>query len=370
MAAEHELTPGSYIGHHLAFFEHPVGQGGFWTLNLDSLLTSLVLGILGMGFIWWVVRGATSGVPGRRQAFVELACEFVDKQAKDIFQGDRKFIAPAALTVFVWVLLMNSMDFLPVDIMAWITGLLGAHHGFRIVPTADVNTTFALALSVWVLMIAFAIKVKGVGGFIHELFCSPFGSNPLLWVPNFLFNLVEYISKPLSHSLRLFGNMYAGEIIFLLLWLMAAVGLVGTVFAVLLGLGWAIFHILIVALQAYIFMMLTIVYIQMGSLDLSQPLSSRKGKTMDPKIQLIAMIQAYTGVGIGLMIGLGALGACVGVGIMCSRFLEGAARQPELMPQLQAKVFLLLGLIDASFIIGVGLAMFFAFANPLLSQVR
>jgi len=263
MAAEHELTPSSYIGHHLAFFEHPFGQGGFWTLNLDSLLTSLVLGIIGLGFIWWVVRGATSGVPGKRQAFVELACEFVDKQAKDIFQGDRKFIAPAALTVFVWVLLMNSMDFLPVDIIAWFTHFV-APHGFRIVPTADVNTTFALALSVWLLMIYLSIAVKGMGGWIHELFCAPFGSNPLLWPANFLFNLVEYISKPLSHSLRLFGNMYAGEIIFLLLWMLAGAGLVGTLAAIPLGVVWAIFHILIVVLQAYIFMMLTIVYISMA----------------------------------------------------------------------------------------------------------
>jgi F-type H+-transporting ATPase subunit a len=263
MAAEHELTPSSYIGHHLAFFEHPVGEGAFWTLNLDSLITAVVLGIVGIGFIWWVVRGATSGVPGKRQAFVELACEFVDKQAKDIFQGDRRFIAPVALTVFVWVLLMNSMDFLPVDIVAWFTHFF-APRGFSIVPTADVNTTFALALSVWLLMIYFSITVKGLGGWIHELFCSPFGSNPLLWPANFLFNLVEYISKPLSHSLRLFGNMYAGEIIFLLLWMLAGAGLAGTIAAVPLGVVWAIFHILIVVLQAYIFMMLTIVYISMA----------------------------------------------------------------------------------------------------------
>jgi len=155
------------------------------------------------------------------------------------------------------------MDFLPADIMAWITHFF-APHGFRIVPTADVNTTFALALSVWVLMIYFSIAVKGLGGWIHELFCTPFGANVLLWLPNFLFNLVEYISKPLSHSLRLFGNMYAGEIIFLLLWMMAGAGIAGTVFAVPLGLVWAIFHILIVLLQAYIFMMLTIVYISMA----------------------------------------------------------------------------------------------------------
>jgi F-type H+-transporting ATPase subunit a len=263
MAAEQELTPSSYIGHHLSFLQHPVGEGGFWTLNLDTLLTSVLLGIVGIGFIWWVVRGATSGVPNRRQAFVELACEFVDKQARDIFQGDRRFIAPAALTVFVWVLLMNAMDFLPVDIMGWITHPF-APHGFRIVPTADVNTTFALALSVWLLMIYFSIAVKGAGGFVHELFCAPFGSNPLLWPANLLFNLVEYVSKPLSHSLRLFGNMYAGEIIFLLLWMLAGAGLGGTIAAVPLALGWAIFHILIVVLQAYIFMMLTIVYISMA----------------------------------------------------------------------------------------------------------
>jgi F-type H+-transporting ATPase subunit a len=258
-------NPSEYIGHHLTFLTKPIGEGSFWSLNLDSIIVAVVLGFVGIGFFWWVAKGATSGVPTKRQAFVEVCFEFITNQVKGIFHGDpHKFIAPLALTVFVWVLLMNAMDFLPVDIMAWITGHLGAHHGFRIVPTADVNTTFALALTVWALMIGFAIKVKGFGGFIHELFCSPFGSNPLLWPANFLFNLVEYVSKPLSHSLRLFGNMYAGEIIFLLLWLMAAVGLVGTFFAVLLGLGWAIFHILIVVLQAYIFMMLTIVYISMA----------------------------------------------------------------------------------------------------------
>jgi F-type H+-transporting ATPase subunit a len=220
---------------------------------------------VGLGFFWWLARGATSGVPSRKQAFVEICFDFITSQVKGIFHGDpHKFVAPLALTVFVWVILMNAMDFLPVDWMAMITGALGAHHGFRIVPTADVNTTFALALSVWILMIGFSIYVKGAGGFIHELFCAPFGSNPLLWPLNFLFNIVEYVSKPLSHSLRLYGNMYAGEIIFLLLWLMAGVGLVGSVAAFFLGLGWAIFHILIVALQAYIFMMLTIVYIQMA----------------------------------------------------------------------------------------------------------
>jgi F-type H+-transporting ATPase subunit a len=263
MAAGNEMNPTEYIGHHLTHGAKQFGEGGFWTIHFDSLAVSILLGLVGIGFIWWVVRGATSGVPNRRQAFVEVLVSFIDDQAKGIFRaGDRnQFVAPAALTVFIWVLLMNAMDFLPVDIVA-----LGTHpiseHGFRIVPTADVNTTFALALSVWLLMIFFSIKVKGLGGWMHELLFTPFGK--WLMPANLLFNAIEYLSKPLSHSLRLYGNMYAGELIFLLLWMWAATGLVGTIFGSLLGLGWAIFHILIVALQAYIFMMLTIVYLSMA----------------------------------------------------------------------------------------------------------
>ena len=265
MAAATELTSARYIEHHLTFFSKPVGEGGFWTLHVDSLVTAILLGFIGLGSIWWVVRGATSGVPGRRQAFVELLVGFVDDQVKGIFQhGDRnKFIAPAALTVFVWVLLMNAMDFLPVDIMSKLLGAFGLPE-WRLVATADVNTTFALSLSVLMLSIYFAIAAKGLGGWIHEMFCAPFGKNPLLWPANLLFNVVEYVSKTLSHSLRLFGNIYAGEILFLLLWLWAGTGLVGAFFGFLLGLGWEIFHILIVILQAYIFMMLTVVYIQMA----------------------------------------------------------------------------------------------------------
>src|SRR5258708_28413903 len=165
MAAEQALTPTSYIGHRLSFLQHPVGEGSFWTLNLDSLVTAALLGVFSLGFLWWVVRGATSGVPNRRQAFVEILCEFVDNQAKDIFQGDRKFIAPTALTVGLWVLLMNAMDFLPSYLVAWLKTFFSPH-GFRIVPTADVNTTFALALSVWLLMIYFSISVKGLGAWI------------------------------------------------------------------------------------------------------------------------------------------------------------------------------------------------------------
>ena len=225
------------------------------------------------GFLWWVVRGATSGVPGKRQAIIELLFEFIDDQVKGTFHGgDRhKFVAPAALTVFVWVFAMNAMDFLPIDIMAWIFHHVFGQEKFRAVPTSDINATFGLALSVWLLMIAFSIKVKGLGGWIHELFCAPFGANPLVWPFNLLFNLVEYVSKPLSHSMRLFGNMYAGEMIFILIALMggawAGMTMGGiTLFGshILLSLGWAIFHILIVTLQAFIFMTLTVVYLDMA----------------------------------------------------------------------------------------------------------
>jgi len=266
MAAEKEFNATDYIQHHLTFLNKQVGEGEFWTLNVDSLVTAVILGVVALGFLWWVVRGATSGVPSKTQAFVELAFDFVDSQVKGIFHhGDRHaFIAPAALTVFVWVLLMNAMDFLPVDVMAWILEKVFHVHEFRLVPTADVNTTFALALSVWLLMIGFSIAAKGLTGWIHELFCAPFGSNVLLWPFNLMFNFIEYVSKPLSHSLRLFGNMYAGEIIFLLLWLLAATSGLAAVFATILGVGWAIFHILIVVLQAYIFMMLTVVYLAMA----------------------------------------------------------------------------------------------------------
>ncbi len=280
--AEQALTPSSYITHHLSFNAKPIGDGSFWVLNYDSFIMSVLLGIAVMGLIWWVARSATTGVPSKGQAFVELIFGFVDEQVKNIFHGNRhSFIAPTALTVFLWVLAMNAMDFLPVDVMHhFVYAPLGLEH-WRSVPTSDINTTFALALAVWILMIYFSIKVKGLGGWIHELFYAPFGGakffkpksamgfvglllSPLLFVANFAFNIIEYVSKPLSHSLRLFGNMYAGEVIFLLIGLWAATGLTGTIFGAILGAGWSIFHILIVALQAFIFMMLTVVYLAMA----------------------------------------------------------------------------------------------------------
>src|SRR5450432_813169 len=270
MAAEQQLDATTYIQHHLTFFAEPVREsGGFWTINYDTLITSVVLGVIAFGFLWLVTRKATAGVPSKTQAFVELSVQFVNDQVKSLFHQDARVVAPIALTVFVWVLFMNAMDFLPVDIMAWIYQHVFHLEEWRSVPTADVNTTFALALSVFALMIYYSIKIKGLGGWIHELLCSPFGikplwASPLLILFNLLFNIIEYVSKPLSHSLRLYGNMYAGEIIFLLLGLWAATGVVGVIVGGLLHVGWSIFHILIVVLQAYIFMMLTVVYIAMA----------------------------------------------------------------------------------------------------------
>ena len=256
-------TPTEYITGHLTHFAKPVKDaGGFWTIHVDTLVTTAIIGVIVFGFLWWVVRGATSGVPGKRQAVVEMLVDFVHDQAKSIYHGSSMLVAPLALTTFTLVLFLNAMDFLPVDVTAKFTHLFAPH--WRIVPTADINTTAALALSVFLLMILYAIRAKGFGGWIHELLTAPFGKNPLLWPANLLMNIVEYLSKPLSHSLRLYGNIYAGEIIFLLLGLWAATGLAGTVFGGVLNLGWAIFHILIVALQAFIFMMLTIVYLAMA----------------------------------------------------------------------------------------------------------
>jgi F-type H+-transporting ATPase subunit a len=221
------------------------------------------MGVLGCLFMWMAARKATSGVPGRFQAAVEMLVEMVEDQSKSIVHGDRSFIAPLALTVFVWVALMNSLDFLPVDMFSALFGLFGVEHIFshhRVVPTADLNGTIGISLGVLVLMLYYGIKIKGVGGFIHELFAAPFG---IYMAPfNLLLNIIEYAAKMVSLGMRLFGNMYAGELLFLLIALLGstatAFGFIGHVIA---GSIWAIFHILIVFLQAFIFMMLTLVYI-------------------------------------------------------------------------------------------------------------
>jgi F-type H+-transporting ATPase subunit a len=272
-AAEHAAATGpanstEYITHHLTHLT--VGEG-FWTIHVDTMFMSIVLGVLALGMFWMASRKATIGVPGKWQAFVEMVVEFVDTQVKEVFHLDRRFLAPVALTIFVWVFFMNAMDLLPLDLPGKVAALFGLHY-WRVVPTADVNTTFAMSITVLVIVIAFSFKAKGAGGYLHELFTAPFGSNPVLWIPNFLLNLVELLSKPVSLAMRLFGNMYAGELVFMLIALLGAgwagftigssLGMIGQVLA---GSAWAIFHILIITLQAFIFMVLTIVYTAMAT---------------------------------------------------------------------------------------------------------
>ena len=265
MASGQELNATSYIQHHLSFKAEALGDGGFWTLHVDSLVTGLILGVVATLLMWLVTRGATTGVPGKRQAFIELLFGFVDEQVKGIFHGKRDFVAPAALTVFVWVLLMNSMDFLPVDLFDRLFKAVGLGHTIhfhRAVPTADINGTIGMALGVFALMLFYNIKIKGIGGFVHELFCAPFGAHPLLWIPNLGLNIIEFVAKTVSLGMRLFGNMYAGELIFLLIALLGSTATWwGFGMHVVAGSIWAIFHILIVVLQAFILMMLTLVYV-------------------------------------------------------------------------------------------------------------
>jgi len=278
MAAEHAPNASEYIVHHLTHLNslgHKQAALVDWTVfHLDSLFWSISLGLLAVLILSRAAARATSGVPGRFQAAVEILIEMVESQSKSIVHGDRSFIAPLALTVFVWIFFMNAMDLLPVDLLpdiwAWMFGVAGhdsSHAYMRVVPTADLNATLGMSLGVLLLCIYYSIKIKGLGGWIHELFTAPFGAHPILWPINFAMQMIEFVAKTVSHGMRLFGNMYAGELIFMLIALMGAAW-AGTFGSGLLWLGgvfagtiWAIFHILIITLQAFIFMMLTLVYI-------------------------------------------------------------------------------------------------------------
>ena len=278
MSAEHAPTAGEYIVHHLTHLQNKEMSGiiDFSVYNLDSIFWALLLGVVGSLLLWKAAKAATSGVPGRFQAAVEILVEMVDTQAKGIIHNaeSRKLVAPLALTVFVWIFLMNAMDLLPVDLLPKIwEAIYGAaghdpHHAYmRVVPSADLSTTLGLSSSVLLVCIFYNIKVKGVGGWVHELFCAPFGSHPILWPINFVMQLIEFAAKTVSHGMRLFGNMYAGELVFMLIALMGGAA-AATLPGILLPIGhiiagsiWAIFHILIITLQAFIFMMLTLVYV-------------------------------------------------------------------------------------------------------------
>jgi len=278
MATEHAPTASEYIVHHLTFLTNKkqVGLVDWSVFHLDTLFFSIGLGLLAIFIMARLAARATSGVPGRFQAAVEIVVEMVSDQAKGIVHSpeSRKFVAPLALTVFVWIFLMNAMDLIPVDLLpnlwAMIYGAAGhdPHHAYlRVVPTADLNATLGMSAGVLLLCLYYSVKIKGLGHWVHELFTAPFGAHPVLWPINFAMQLIEFVAKTVSHGMRLFGNMYAGELIFMLIALMGAAwaGTLGSgllwIGGVIAGTIWAIFHILIITLQAFIFMMLTLVYV-------------------------------------------------------------------------------------------------------------
>jgi F-type H+-transporting ATPase subunit a len=276
MAAEGKApTAGEYIVHHLQHLQNQKQTAvvDFTVFNLDSIFWSTLLGIVGCFFLWRAAKSVTSGVPGRFQAAVELLVEMVDSQAKGIVHSaqSRKLVAPLALTVFVWIFLMNAMDLLPVDLLPAIWHVAGPAMGMkdyqRVVPTADLSVTMGLSLSVLLICLYYNVKIKGAGGWIHELFSAPFGDKWFLYPVNFTMQMIEFVAKTVSHGMRLFGNMYAGELIFMLIALMggaftlSATGIGLAIGHVIAGSVWAIFHILIITLQAFVFMMLTLVYV-------------------------------------------------------------------------------------------------------------
>jgi F-type H+-transporting ATPase subunit a len=254
------LTPSEYIQHHLQHYQlnlHTltIGDGGFWTLNLDTLSVSIITGILFSGIFYLVVRRFRSDNPGKLQVAVEMLFESIGRLVKEMFHGKSQLIAPLALTIFVWIFLLNAYDLLPVDLIPRFMSFFGVDH-FRELATNDPNLTFALSLSVFLLVIFYNFKSKGCRSLAEEVFTVPFG----IWLfpVNFIFRIIEEVVKPLSLSLRLFGNMFAGELIFFLIatvpwWIQWTMGGV-----------WAIFHVLIIAIQAFVFMILTVIYLSMA----------------------------------------------------------------------------------------------------------
>lgn len=257
------LTTTGYIQHHLTNLtvcsdaaKDAAGHcHGFWSFHLDTLLISGLLGLLVFGLMAKVAAKATSGKPGGLQNFIEMVVGLVDQQVRDTFHGRSALVTPLAITIFVWVFVMNAMDLIPVDFLPLVAGAAGVHY-LKAVPTTDPNLTFGMSITVFFIMLWMNFQVKGFGGFAHEVFSAPFG--PKLAPVNFIFRVVEDIAKPISLALRLFGNMYAGEMVFILI---ALLGL----WQLPLALPWALFHILIITLQAFVFMMLTIVYMSMAA---------------------------------------------------------------------------------------------------------
>lgn len=269
MASSQAPNATEYIQHHLTHLSSSKQASivDFSVFNFDTIVFSIAMMALGLFVLRLAARKPTAGVPGKWQCFVEMIVDMVEEQSKTIVHGDRSFIAPLALTVFIWVILMNAIDLVPVDLFPVMAAALDVHY-LRPLPSADLNGTLGISLGVLVLMIYYGIKIKGFGGWGHELFTAPFGSHPLLWIPNFALNLIEYAAKAVSLGMRLFGNMYAGELLFFLIALLGGMwsfgldaSLFGVVGHVIAGLAWWLFHILIILLQAFIMMMLTLVYI-------------------------------------------------------------------------------------------------------------
>lgn len=282
MATAGELTSGEYIQHHLtnltfgpkadgwgiAHSAEEVAEMGFWAMHLDSMFWSFALGALFCWFFARMAKRATTGVPGTTQGFVEMIIDFIDENVRGSFSGKNDLVAPMALTLFCWIFLMNLMDLVPVDLIPWLLAKVGIEYQ-KVVPSTDPNITFGLSLSVFGLMIYYSIKCKGASGFAAELTMHPFESKnivmKILFIPiNFFLEFVGLIAKPVSHSLRLFGNMYAGEMIFILISLMYGSSIILSVSGGALQFVWAVFHILVITLQAFIFMVLTIVYMDMA----------------------------------------------------------------------------------------------------------
>lgn len=270
------LQPTEYIIEHLTNLNN-TGEVqskivDFSVINFDTVFWSVLMGVLAVTFLVIAARKATSGVPGRFQALVEMVVELVETQSKSIVHGDRTYIAPLALLVFCWIIFMNTLDLIPIDWINGVNGLLGVFHihipHHKLVPTTDLNGTMGMSLSVLLIIFYYSIKIKGIGGFAHELVSAPFGAKWYLSPFNLLLNIIEYVAKTVSLGMRLFGNMYAGELIFMLIALLGSIWTFGVDFSVLgfvghviAGAAWAIFHILVILLQAFIFMMLTLVYI-------------------------------------------------------------------------------------------------------------
>jgi F-type H+-transporting ATPase subunit a len=279
MAAEEPTSANEYIHHHLTFLSNKESSGvvDFSIIHWDSVFFSVLLALLFAGSFYLAARKATTGVPGKFQNFVELVVEFIDNQVKDTFHGSSKLLAPLALTIFCWVFLFNAMDVLPVDLLPWVAHFFGVEH-LKVVPSTDVNVTFALSLSVFALIIFYSIKMKGLGGFIAEFTLQPFSSDnkvvKVILIPfNFILEIIPFLARPISLSLRLYGNLFAGEMIFLLLAVLSLQGVhqlehvSGWAFMVaqfVLAFAWAVFHLLVITLQAFIFMVLTVVYLSMA----------------------------------------------------------------------------------------------------------